>query len=59
MARGTSNNLYLEDAVVASVYNTKLPDLMGVMEGVRASDLDRFDSEVMRCLLYTSPSPRD
>ena len=48
MARGTPDNLYLEDAVVALVYNVKLPDLTGIMEGVRASDLDRFDSEVMR-----------
>ena len=48
MARGTPDNLFLDDAVVALVYNTKLPDLMGSMEGVRASDLDRFDSEVLR-----------
>ena len=48
MARGTPDNLYLEENVVALVYNTKLPDLIGIMEGVRASDLDRFDSEVMR-----------
>ena len=42
------DNFYLEETVVVTVYNTKIPDLMGVMEGVRASDLDRFDSDLHR-----------
>ena len=48
MAMENPDNFYLEETVVVTVYNTKIPDLMGIMEGVRASDLDRFDSDLLR-----------
>ena len=42
------DNFYLDATVVVRVHNTMIPNLMGIMEGIRAGDLDRFNSDLLR-----------
>ena len=42
MAMENPDNFYLEETVVVTVYNTKIPDLMGIMEGVRFNVYHEF-----------------
>ena len=48
MAMENPDNLYLDATVVVRVHNTMIPNLMGIMEGIRAGDLDRFNSDLLR-----------
>ena len=48
MAMENPDNFYLDATVVVRVHNTMIPNLMGIMEGIRAGDLDRFTSDLLR-----------
>ena len=39
--------------------DVELPDFEDTAEAIRASAAEESNPELLRCLLYTSPSPRD
>ena len=47
MAMENPDNLYLDATVVVRVYTTMIPNMMGILEGIRAGDLDRFTSGLL------------
>ena len=48
MAMGTIVGFWVVDSVVDSVCNSKIPDLLEVMENARARYLGRFDAIALR-----------
>ena len=48
MASGTSVDFHVVESIVESVYNSKLPDFIEVMEEARANSLGRFDAKALR-----------
>ena len=47
MAMGTIVGYWVVDSFVESVCNTKIPDLLVVMERARAGYLERFDAVIL------------
>ena len=48
MAMENPDNLNLDASVVVRVHTTMIPNMMGILEGIRAGDLDRFTSDLLR-----------